>query len=164
MILCKLCHNLYKEFCKILPKGHYEMSMIFKLHPQLAKDCEVVGELEVNLVLLLNNSQLPWFILVPKIANATELYELDKEIQQKITEESRVFSEAIMAFYKGDKLNLATIGNVVPQLHIHHIVRYKNDPCWPDVVWGNLPPLSYEKSAKEQRILQIKKILARIKS
>lgn len=135
----------------------------FQLHQQLHNDCFVVGDFEINRVLLINNNQLPWFILVPRITDATELYLLPQQIQNKIQTESRVFATVLMEHYQGDKLNIATIGNLVPQLHIHHIVRYHTDPCWPGVVWGQLPPSPYSDHEKQHALAKAEKILTTVK-
>ncbi len=116
---------------------------MFELHPQLAKDCIVIGDLPLCRVLLMNNSALPWFILVPCREALREIFELTDADQQQFLRESSAFAKAIAEAFAADKLNIAAIGNVVPQLHIHHVVRYKGDPAWPAPVWGNLPPSPY---------------------
>ncbi len=107
----------------------------FKLDPRLANDCYIINESEGFYLLLLNNARVPWFILVPK-TDKTELYELDKQLQQQIMSLINRISAFIKQEYQVDKLNIATLGNMVKQLHIHIIGRFQSDPYWPGVVWG----------------------------
>ena len=127
------------------------MTNDFQLHPQLAADSYYLGDFELSALLLINDSQFPWMILVPRRNNIKEIYQLEQTEQLKLWQESQQLSRGLMEIYKGDKLNLAAIGNMVPQLHLHHIVRYKDDLCWPAPVWGKLPMLPYET----QEVLQI---------
>ncbi|WP_077288092.1 HIT domain-containing protein [Cognaticolwellia aestuarii] len=132
------------------------MSEKFELHPQLAKDCFVITDLPLSQLLLCNDSAFPWFILVPKVDNVQDIYQLDWQQQQQLLNESSMLSEVLMQEFNGDKMNVAALGNVVPQLHLHHIVRYKNDVCWPKPIWGQqaLTPYTDEALAViKQRIL-----------
>lgn len=108
----------------------------FKLDSQLAESGFVLGELDTSLLLLMNNKVAPWFVLVPKVTGVSELYELDAEKQQSLLNELNQLSRFIKAELIVDKLNIAAIGNIVRQLHIHVIARTENDTCWPGVVWG----------------------------
>lgn len=107
----------------------------FVLDAQLQADCHILGELDAGLLLLLNNALVPWFILVPR-TEATELYQLDTELQQKVWQEIDVLSRFVQAEFKVQKINVAAIGNIVRQLHIHVVGRRQDDYCWPGVVWG----------------------------
>ncbi len=107
----------------------------FKLDQRLKNDCFILDESENFILLLLNKALVPWFILVPK-TDKTELYELDESLQQQIMSLINQISTYIKQEYLVDKLNIATIGNIVEQLHIHIIGRFKTDPYWPGVVWG----------------------------
>jgi len=107
----------------------------FKLNEQLKNDCFVLGKLKFSKLLLLNNSLVPWFILVPEV-DVFEFFEIEIETQQTILEEINELSKFLKNEFKTDKINIATIGNMVQQLHIHVIGRSKNDYCWPGVVWG----------------------------
>lgn len=109
---------------------------MFTLHPQLEKDAIVMGELPLSRLLLLNDSRYPWFVLVPRRENITEIYQLSEADQQLLLQESSRLGRAMMEDFNGDKLNIGALGNLVPQLHLHHIVRYKNDEAWPGPVWG----------------------------
>ena len=126
------------------------------IHPQLENDCIVIGRFELCHVLLMNDANYPWFILVPDRDNITELYQLNEQDQQQFIRESSSFSTTLAQVYKPDKLNIAALGNVVPQLHIHHVVRYKTDPAWPAPVWGVVPAIGYEDA-------QIKTIISNLR-
>ena len=116
---------------------------MIKLHPQLEKDCITLGEFSLCTLLLLNDSNYPWFILLPQRENITEIYKLDWIDQQQLLKESTFFCQCLEGLFQPDKLNIAALGNVVPQLHIHHIARFKTDACWPAPVWGAVAPISY---------------------
>lgn len=122
------------------------------IHPQLQKDCLVLGRLKLSHVLLVNDTNYPWFILVPDRANITELYQLCEQDRNLLWQESCELSRVLIGQFKGDKLNIAAIGNLVPQLHLHHVVRYKNDPAWPAPVWGKLSPVPYRDEALKSLI------------
>ncbi len=119
------------------------MAAVFELHPQLAKDCIVLSDLTLCRVLLMDDARYPWFILVPKRPDITEVYQLTAADQQQLLIESSLIGERVMALFDGDKLNIAALGNIVPQLHIHHIVRYKADSTWPAPVWGKGDRVAY---------------------
>ena len=108
----------------------------FELDARLASDCLVLGEMDMSLVLLMNNSLLPWFILVPKTTE-TEMIDLPRSEQVRVLEEINLLSAFVKNHFAVSKLNIATIGNIVPQLHIHVVGRAPNDCCWPKVVWGD---------------------------
>ncbi len=126
--------------------------MGFKLHPRLAADCQVVGDFPLCRLLLMNDAQYPWFILVPRRESVREIYELDETDQQQLLRESSRLSRALMRAFKGDKLNVAALGNVVPQLHVHHIVRCRNDPAWPAPVWGRHSARPYTDEQRFKRL------------
>ena len=115
----------------------------FQLHPQLAKDCFVIKDLELSRVLLMNDKNYPWCILVPMREGKKDLYELTDAEQQLFIKESSRLSTVMMNLFQGKKMNIAALGNMVPQLHIHHIVRFEGDPCWPKPVWGQVPKVLY---------------------
>ena len=113
--------------------------MRFELHKQLQEDSLILGCFELCLLLRIKDEQYPWYVLVPQRENIREIYELSDEDRLLFYKESQQVSEAIMEFYKADKLNVASIGNMVPQLHVHHIARFKTDISWPSPVWGKYP-------------------------
>jgi diadenosine tetraphosphate (Ap4A) HIT family hydrolase len=120
---------------------------MFKLHPQLKTDTFDIGDLPLCKVLLMNESQFPWLILVPRKEDIRELYQLPETDFRQANIESLEISKLMMRFFVGDKLNVATLGNLVPQLHIHHIVRNRDDPVWPQPVWGNFTAKPYSEAA-----------------
>lgn len=122
------------------------------IHPQLQKDCLMLGRFQLCHLLLMNDASYPWFILVPDRADISEIYQLQAADQQQLWLESSILSTRIMQVLQGDKLNVAALGNMVPQLHLHHIVRYRNDRAWPSPVWGKFPPLGYEAAEMERLI------------
>ena len=109
----------------------------------------------------MNDSQFPWVILVPRIKNATELYHLDKAQREQLDAESIFLSEALMEIYQGDKLNTAALGNVVSQLHIHHVVRFEGDIAWPAPIWGKVPAKYYHAEALTMQTERLSSIIAR---
>jgi len=116
---------------------------MFELHCKLAEDCFQIGDFSLCRLLMMNNHHLPWFILVPRVENITEIYQLSGADQAQLTIESSVLSKTLVSVFEADKMNIAALGNVVPQLHIHHVVRYQSDPVWPDPVWGKLTAAPY---------------------
>ena len=119
--------------------------MTFQLDRRLENDCYQLAESENSLWLLLNNSYFPWFVIVPK-TEQTELYLLAKEEQEQLQLEANLISEFVNSCFDCDKLNVASIGNIVKQMHIHIIARTESDPCWPGVVWGTSFKQGYEIS------------------
>ena len=133
------------------------MSSEFILHPQLAADCAVAGDWPLCRLLLMNDAQYPWFILVPRRAGIREIYELAEPDQQQLWRESAQLGRALMQVFAGDKLNIAALGNMVPQLHVHHIVRYRSDASWPAPVFGKHPAQPYRPEQMTQRIDALQK-------
>lgn len=112
----------------------------FSLHPRLLEDCHLLGRLALCQVLLHRNSTLPWFILVPGCdAGISEWHELPAVQRRQLEHESMLVSRFLRTRLDVHKVNIAAIGNVVAQLHVHVIGRRRDDPCWPGVVWGRLP-------------------------
>lgn len=134
--------------------------MNFELHPQLAADTVVVGDLPLCRLLLMNDRQYPWTILVPRRAALREIYEMHESDQQRFWRESALLGRTLMSAFGGDKLNIGALGNMVPQLHIHHIVRFKDDAAWPAPVWGKHPALPYEPTALAERLNLLRGLLA----
>ncbi|ARN75076.1 HIT domain-containing protein [Oceanicoccus sagamiensis] len=133
---------------------------MFELHPQLAKDCVEVGDYSLSKVLLLNDSNYPWIILVPKRSDIREIFQLSEDDQRQLLAESSALSEAMAAHFNADKMNVAALGNMVPQLHLHHIVRYKNDASWPNPVWGAVAAKPYNKTELDDLLATFKSILS----
>jgi diadenosine tetraphosphate (Ap4A) HIT family hydrolase len=125
---------------------------MFILHDQLAKDCIEVGDFELCKLLLLNDSQYPWLILVPKIAEVTEIFQLSESDQLLLLKESNAVAQTISDLFKADKINQAAIGNMVSQLHIHCIARFKVDVAWPKPVWGVKKSVPYSQNDLNNRL------------
>ncbi len=121
-----------------------------KIHPEILADCIILGRFSLCHLMLINDCNYPWFILVPDRDDIREIYQLKAADRQQLLEESCLLSEFIMAAFNGDKLNIAALGNLVPQLHLHHIVRYQTDAAWPTPVWGKNPALAYSDAALDE--------------
>ena len=131
----------------------------FILDPKLKSDTLELGSLPLCKVLLMNDAQFPWIILVPQRANMTELYQLNDQDIRQAQHESLIISKLMMEHFKGDKLNTGALGNVVSQLHLHHIVRFKNDPVWPKPVWGNIEATPYSREKIEELANVLKNLI-----
>ena len=117
----------------------------------------VIGRFTLNHLLLMNDANYPWFILVPDREDITELYQLEQPDQQRLIAESSMLAATISEQFRADKINIAALGNVVPQLHIHHIVRYRNDAAWPAPVWGKHPPTPYTDAGIDRVVSTLKR-------
>ena len=135
------------------------MTTPFQLHPRLKEDCIAVGRFKLCQLLMMNDSQYPWFILVPEKPDIKEIYQLSKLDRHTLTEESSYLAENLAALFKADKMNIAAIGNLVPQLHIHHVVRYQTDKAWPAPIWGNFAAVAYTLRQIEENIARVKEQL-----
>jgi diadenosine tetraphosphate (Ap4A) HIT family hydrolase len=125
------------------------MSGPWSLHPQLAADTAPVGDLALSAVLAINDADYPWLVVVPRRAGAVELADLGDEagyLMGEIAFVSRVLKDATQC----DKINVAAIGNVVPQLHVHIVARWRTDPLWPQPVWGAAPHRLRDAAAFER--------------
>lgn len=133
--------------------------MTFQLHPRLQQDSITLGQFKLSRLLLCNDSQYPWFILVPQRKDISEIFQLSEIDQQLLQQESSLLAKTLASLYQADKMNIATIGNIVPQLHIHHIVRYQTDIAWPAPVWGKYDAVPYSQEEQQKVRLQIKNTL-----
>lgn len=118
----------------------------WSLHPQLQADTVPVGDLVLSRLVAINDADYPWLILVPRRAGAVEIADLGEEAAA-LTAEIVLVSRALKEITRCDKLNVAAIGNVVPQLHVHIVGRKKGDPLWPKPIWGAAPPRPGEAAA-----------------
>lgn len=132
----------------------------FELDQRLASDCIDVTDWPLCRVLLMNDRQYPWCILVPKRAGISELHQLNEQDYAQFCQESRRLSIQMMSLFEGFKLNIAALGNVVRQLHIHHVVRFENDPVWPAPVWGKLAPVAYDEAEMNALLAKLREVLA----
>lgn len=122
---------------------------MFSLDPRLQQDTIHLGAFPLSLLLLMDDCTYPWLILVPKRAGIREIYQLAPADQQQLMRESCHLAETLAALFHADKLNIAALGNVVPQLHLHHVVRFGTDPAWPAPVWGRAPAVPYRPEQLE---------------
>lgn len=131
---------------------------MFELHPRLIQDTLLLGEFSLSMVLLSKDANYPWCLLVPKREGLREIHQLTSDDRRQLIEESCALSQGMEMVFNPVKMNVAALGNVVPQLHIHHIARFENDPAWPGPVWGRLTAKEYEINELERRVerLQVK--------
>jgi len=123
--------------------------MHFTLHPRLAADTTILGDLPLCRVLLSKEALGPWLILVPRKSNLTEIHHLPQDEQFQLMQESSAVATLLEADYQADKINIGALGNLVPQLHIHHIARFQSDIAWPGPVWGNTDGIQREEAVQQ---------------
>ena len=134
--------------------------MSFELHPQLANDTTLLGHFPLCVALLHKDDSVPWVILVPKRENLKELHHLPMQEQQQFLLESQAVNQALEAIFQPDKLNFGALGNMVPQLHIHHIARFTTDLAWPGPLWGNAKGAFRSEQEQERIATRIKNVLS----
>jgi len=117
---------------------------VASIDPQLLADCLCIGRFPLCHLLLMQDANYPWFILVPDRAGVQEIHQLDTADQQQLMRESVQLARALESVFSPDKLNIAALGNIVPQLHLHHVVRYRDDAAWPAPVWGRMAARPYD--------------------
>jgi len=126
--------------------------MSFALDPRLTADTHAIGALPFSELLLMDDARYPWVILVPRIAGARELIDLDEGDQRLLLGEIDCVARALESLLNPDKLNIATLGNVVAQLHVHVIARFTSDAAWPNPVWGRGERVVYGERERAARI------------
>lgn len=119
----------------------------FSLHPQLEADSILIRDLGLSQLRLHKQKTVPWLILVPRRPEIREIYELAAPDRTQLMEEIAQAARALDALYAPDKINIAALGNMVPQLHVHVIARFTSDPAWPKPIWGLLAPEPYDAEA-----------------
>ena len=117
---------------------------MFTLDSRLQQDTLLTGDFPLCRLLLMNDVSYPWFILVPRREAVSELFQLDSADQQMLWLETTRLAETLKDSFVADKMNVATLGNVVSQLHMHVIVRRREDAAWPAPVWGKHPAKAYD--------------------
>ncbi len=125
------------------------MPPVWSLHPQLEKDTINIGDLPLSRVLVIKDANYPWLLLVPRRADAVEITDLDEVAQAQLMTEINRAARALQEITKPDKLNVAALGNAVPQLHVHIIARRRSDAAWPRPVWGVVPALAHDPQEVE---------------
>lgn len=136
------------------------MSAEWRLHTQLEADTHAVARLELSELRLMDDARYPWLILVPRVAGATELLDLDRSAQHALLGEIDAAGRALRTLVSPHKLNVAALGNVVPQLHVHVIARFRGDDAWPRPVWGVHPARPYAPDALAARLQALRDTLA----
>lgn len=133
---------------------------MFQLDDRLKNDTLLVAHFELNDVLLMNDANYPWLILVPRGEGVTELHQLTEDQLGLFWKESHFVARHLETHFQAHKINIAALGNVVPQLHVHHIVRFHSDAAWPKPVWGCVPAKAYEPDELEITLNSLKALLS----
>ena len=131
---------------------------MFTLDPRLEKESLLIGEFELSRVLLMNDARYPWVILVPRVTGLTEVFDLTIEQQQQLMIESNGVASRLNTLVQADKMNVAALGNVVSQLHVHHVARFIQDDSWPAPVWGKGESIPYSEQESDAVIEQLKSV------
>ncbi|MFZ5756656.1 MAG: HIT domain-containing protein [Pseudomonadota bacterium] len=126
--------------------------MTFRLHERLAADTVRIGSLPLCELLLMNDARFPWCILVPRRDGMRDIIDLEPADIDQLHRESVALQRALRELFSPDKLNVAAIGNLVPQLHVHHVARFRTDSEWPAPVWGRGTAQPYEAAERTRRI------------
>ena len=132
------------------------MKSNWHLHPQLADDTHPLAQFALCELRLMDDANYPWLILVPRVEEAVELLDLDTAQRHALTDEIDRASHALRDLFRPHKLNVAALGNLVPQLHVHVVARFEGDPAWPAPVWGRVAAKPYPPEALVERIRQLR--------
>lgn len=133
---------------------------MYSLDKQLEQDTELLGQFPLCDVLLMKDANYPWVILVPRRGAIRELFHLSQKDRHQMSDESSYVSQRLSDFFEADSMNVGALGNVVPQLHVHHVVRNKEDIAWPKPVWGAHPAKEYDAKELEERVDQLKRLFS----
>lgn len=128
---------------------------MYHLHSRLADDTLLIGQFNLSDVRLMNDARYPWVVLVPRKEGVTESYQMTLDEQQQLMRESAFVAQQLANLVNADKMNVAALGNVVSQLHVHHIARYRADESWPSPVWGQGEPVPYQQAEAQAVIEQL---------
>jgi len=134
--------------------------MNFRLDFRLAADTLVVGDLGLCRALLMNDSRFPWLILVPRRDALIEIHDLSAPERALLIEESAMAGERLKKLTGAKKINVAALGNIVAQLHVHVVARFEDDPAWPGPVWGSGAAVAYEPQAAARLIADLRQVLS----
>lgn len=132
---------------------------MFELNERLITDTIEIGKMELSVLLLMNDRSLPWLILVPRRDGTKEIHELPPGDRSLLIEEISVVSDAIARLFNPDKINVGALGNLVPQLHVHVIGRFRGDRAWPGPIWGTGPSEPYNRDERDEATQKIRKAL-----
>ena len=128
----------------------------FRLHPQLAADSHPVAKLGLCDLRLMDDANYPWLVLVPRLPEARELIDLEAGPRRQLMDEIDQVARVLRRLFRPHKLNVAALGNLVPQLHVHVIARFREDPAWPAPVWGRVSARPYSPEALVERIRMLR--------
>ena len=131
----------------------------YELHPQLAADTHPLGTLGLCELRLMDDANYPWLVLVPRVAAARELIDLDAAQRHQLTDEIDLAARLLRDAFRPHKLNVAALGNMVPQLHVHVIAREESDPAWPAPVWGRVAARPYPPEMLVERVRLLRSLL-----
>ncbi len=137
-----------------------EPLVTFTLDPRLQRDTVLICEWPLSSVLLMNDARYPWLVLVPRRNATREIFELDADDQAQLGRESLRLTQQMSGYFSAHKMNVAAIGNIVSQLHIHHVARFPNDQTWPGPVWGAGSAIPYKDADLAQVIERLQHLLA----
>ncbi|MEN1958455.1 HIT family protein [Luteimonas changyuni] len=143
-----------------MPRHRSPQHEPYALHPQLAADSHPLASLELCDLQLLDDSNYPWLVLVPRVAGARELLDLAPAQRASLVEEISRCERLLLDVFQPHKLNVAALGNLVPQLHVHVIARFEHDPAWPAPVWGRIAARPYAPEALVGRVRELQAALA----
>lgn len=131
----------------------------YRLHPQLAADSHPVAKLGLCEMRLMDDANYPWLVLVPRLPDARELIDLEAAPRRQLMDEIDLAARLLRTRFRPHKLNIAALGNLVPQLHVHVIARFREDPAWPAPVWGRVAARPYPPDALVDRIRLLREAL-----
>ncbi len=131
----------------------------WSLHPQLERDTVPVGDLALCRILLIDDANYPWMLLVPRRPDVVEMIDLGDEDRMQLWHEITQASRAMKSLTGCEKINVAALGNVVPQLHVHVVARRRGDAAWPKPVWGAVPAIAYDGPALQSRLDELRRRL-----
>jgi diadenosine tetraphosphate (Ap4A) HIT family hydrolase len=132
---------------------------MFDLHPRLIAETVTVVDWPLCRVLLMNDAAYPWLVLVPRQKDIAEITDLSPEDQLVLMGEIAKASTALRALVSPHRINVAALGNMVAQLHVHVIARFTDDPAWPKAVWGAVPCVNYTADALAAKLTELRSVL-----
>jgi diadenosine tetraphosphate (Ap4A) HIT family hydrolase len=138
-------------------RHHQHETTHYALHPQLAADTHPLAALALCDLRLMDDANYPWLVLVPRVAGARELIDLEASQRRTLVDETDRAARLLRDVFRPFKLNVAALGNLVPQLHVHVIARFEGDPAWPAPVWGRVAARPYEPEALVERMRDLQR-------
>jgi len=134
--------------------------MIFTLDERLEADTVHISDMDLCQIRMMKDANYPWVVMVPRVPDVREIHDLSDSDQSRLMTELANVSAVLEKAFQADKMNVGALGNIVPQLHVHVVARFHEDPAWPDPVWGKHPPAAYPDGDLEVWTEGLKKILA----